>query len=169
MTRLLAAVLVAAALAVAGCGGGSNEPKTVSKDLYNAESDQVCSTLAERIRSAGSNDPQSPQDITKSANVLADLYGDLENKLEDLKLPTAVADRRGAAAYVQAVSRTGALLAQLRTSAKSLEDAAKAKDATKVAAAGNAVRAALDAFRAAQAQANQKALAYGYNLCGNLN
>ena len=169
IARLVAAALVAAALAVAGCGGGSDEPKTVSKDLYIAEADQVCASLADRIRTAGSNDPQSAKDITTSANVLADLYGDLQRKLGDIKPPTAAADRRGAAAYIQAVGRTGSLLAQLRTSAKSLEDAAKAKDATKVADAGNAVRGALDAFRAAQAQANQKALAYGFNLCGNLN
>ena len=169
MRRLLAAALLAAALAVAGCGGGSDEPKIVSKDLYIAEGDQVCASLADRFRSAGSNNPNTPQQITASANVLADIYGDLEQKLKDIKPPTAVADRRGATAYVAAVGRTGSLLGQLRSSAKSLEDAAKANDATRVTDAGNAVRGALDAFRASQARANQRALAYGFNLCGNLN
>jgi hypothetical protein len=165
----IGAALVAAALAVTGCGGGSDGPKTVTKDLYIAEADDVCAGLADRIRSAGSNSPQTPKDITDSANVLADLYGDLERRLQDVKLPTAVGDRRGATAYIQAVGRTGSLLGQLRSSARSLEDAAKAKDANKVADAGNAVRGALDAFRASQAQANQRALSYGFNLCGNLN
>jgi hypothetical protein len=167
--RAVAAALVAAAVLVAGCGGGSDEPKTVSKDLYVAEADQVCASFADRFRTAGANDPKTPGQITESAKVLADLYGDLETKLQDIKLPTTAADRRGATGYVAAVDHTGSLLGQLRSSAQSLEDAAKAKDATKVADAGNAVRAALDAFRAAQAQANQRALAYGFNLCGNLN
>ncbi len=168
MRRLLAAALVAAVL-LGGCGGGSDAPATVSKELYIAEADEVCADFAARFRGAGKNDPQNAHEITESAETLADIYGDLLGRLQDLKTPTAAADRRGAAAYIAAVGRTGSLLAQLRTSAKSLEDAAGKKDADKVAQAGTAVRSALDAFRASQAQANQRALAYGFALCGNLN
>jgi hypothetical protein len=164
----IAAALLAAAL-LAGCGGGSDEPKTVSKELYIAEGDEVCAGLADRIRSAGAENPQTPKDITESANVLADLYGKLLEGLQDLKPPTVAADRRGATVYLAAVGRTSSLLGQLRTSAKDFEEAAKGTDERKVAETGNEVRRALDAFRASQAQANQRALAYGYQLCGNLN
>ena len=169
MRRLVGAALVAAAL-LAGCGGGGpSQPKVVSKDLYIAEGDNVCASFADRFRTAGDNNPHNAHDITQAADTLANIYGDLEQGLKKIKPPTRAADRRGATAYIDAVSRTGGLLAQLRSSAQGLEDATAGKDPAKVTSAGNAVRSALDAFRAAQAQANQRALAYGFQLCGNLN
>jgi hypothetical protein len=164
----VAAALLAAAL-LAGCGGATDEPKVVTKDLYIAEGDNVCAGLSERINSAGASNPKTPTDIVDAANTLADLYGELLKGLRGVRLPTRAADRTGAAAYVAAVGRTDALLAQLRSSAKRFVDAVDAKDQNKIGQTGNDVRSALDAFRAAQAQANQRALIYGFNLCGNLN
>ena len=170
MRRAIAAALTAALL-LAGCGGGggSDAPKVVTKDLYIAQADEVCSGLSERFNSAGSSDPTTPKQIADSANVLADLYGDLAGSLKKLKLPTRNADRVGAQLYLTSVSDTNALLGQLRSSADSFVAAVAAKNRRKIESTGNDVRSALDAFRAAQAQANTRAIAYGFNLCGNLN
>jgi hypothetical protein len=166
----MAAALTAAVL-LAGCGGGggSDTPKVVTKDLYIAQADEVCAGLSERFNSAGASDPTTPKQIADSANVLADLYGDLAGSLKKLKLPTRNADRVGAQLYLTSVGDTNALLGQLRSSADSFVAAVAAKNRRKIESTGNDVRSALDEFRAAQAQANTRAIAYGFNLCGNLN
>jgi hypothetical protein len=166
--RAFAAALVAAAV-LAGCGGSSDTPKIQTKDDYIAAGDNVCAGLGDRFATAGATDPQTPKQIVDSADVLANLYGDLTKGLEGIRLPPRPADSKGAGAYVSAVRRTGPALAKLRSSAKSLQDAVAAKDQRKVALTGNDVRKALDEFRAAQAQGNQLARDYGFNLCGNLN
>jgi hypothetical protein len=168
--RAIAAALTAAVL-LAGCGGGggSDTPKVVTKDLYIAQADEVCAGLGERFNSAGASDPTTPKQIVDSANVLADLYGDLLKGLKKLKLPSRAPDRVGAQLYLTSVDSTNALLGQLQSSSKSFVSAVDAKDKRKIASTGNDVRSALDAFRAAQAQANTRAIAYGFNLCGNLN
>jgi hypothetical protein len=168
MSRAVAAALVLVVL-LAGCGGGDDQPKTMSKERYVAEGDVVCAGLTEKFAQAGATDPRTPQEIAQSADVLADLYGELRKGLQDIKLPTDPAERRGAAAYVAAVDRTDPALARLRSSAQRFVAAAGNDDRREVAAAGTAVRAALDAFRAAQAQADGRALDYGFNYCGNLN
>lgn len=170
MRRPIAAALLAAAVAVAvaGCGGGSDEPKTVSKDLYIAKADQVCAGLASNIRDAGAANPKTPKDITEASDVLADRYGDLLEKLQDLKPPTATADRRGATAYVASIARTDSHLGELRAAARGLEAAVDSKDKQRITTAGTAVQRALADFRSAQAQANQRALAYGFQVCSSL-
>ncbi|MGI9099175.1 MAG: hypothetical protein ACR2H2_11935 [Solirubrobacteraceae bacterium] len=166
MSRAIAAALAAATL-LAGCGG-DGEPKTVTKERYVAEGDNVCARLGDRFARAGATDPQTPQQIAESADVLADLYGKLLDGLQDITLPTDPADRRGAEAYVAAVRRTDPLLAGLRSSAQRFVTAAGAADTRELTQAGIAVRAALDALRAAQAQADGRALDYGFNYCGTL-
>lgn len=166
MSRSIAVALLVAAL-LAGCGG-EDEPKTMSKARYTAEADVVCAGLTARFADAGATDPQTPEEIEQSAAVLADLYGDLRKGLQDIRLPTDPAERRGAAAYLAAVGRTDPALARLRSSAQRFVAAAQGNDSAELAQSGNAVRAALDAFRAAQAQAERRALAYGFNHCGNL-
>jgi hypothetical protein len=165
--RPIAAALLVAAL-LPGCGG-DDQPKTMSKERYVAEGDVVCAGLTDKFAQAGATDPRTPQEIEQSADVLADLYGQLRKGLQDIKLPTDPAERRGAAAYVAAVGRTDPALARLRSSAQRFAAAAGNDDRREVAATGNAVRAALDAFRAAQTQADRRALDYGFNYCGNLN
>jgi hypothetical protein len=164
----IAAALVAVALAAGGCGGGSDEPKNVTKDLYIAKADQVCAGLASAISDAGADNPKTAKDISESADVLADRYGDLLKKLQDLKPPTAAADRRGATAYVAAIARTDSHLVQLRTAAGGLQDAVDSKDRQRITTAGTAVQRALADFRSAQAQADQRALAYGFTVCSSL-
>jgi hypothetical protein len=132
----IAAALVAVALVAGGCGGGSDEPKNVTKDLYIAKADQVCAGLASSIRDAGAANPKTPKDITDSADVLADRYGDLLKKLQALKPPTAAADRRGATAFVVAIAQTDAHLVQLRTAARELQTAVDSKDKQRITDAG---------------------------------
>jgi hypothetical protein len=168
MSRTVAAVL-ALVLLVAGCGGGGDEPKTMTKERYVADGDVVCAGLTDKFAAAGATDPRTPEEIAQSADVLADLYGQLRKGLQDIKLPADPAERRGAAAYVAAVRRTDPALTRLRSSAQRFVIAAQGQDGREIAAAGNAVRAALDAFRAAQAKADGRALDYGFDYCGNLN
>jgi hypothetical protein len=167
MSRPIVAALLVAVL-LGGCGG-DDQPKTMSKERYVAEGDVVCAGLTDKFARAGATNPQTPQEIAQSADVLADLYGELRKGLQDIKLPTDPAERRGAAAYVAAVDRTDPALTRLRSSAQRFVAAARGDDGREVAAAGNAVRGALDAFRAAQAQADGRALDYGFDYCGNLN
>lgn len=164
MRRLAAAALLAAAV-LAACGGGA--PKAQTKAGYVARADGVCADLRERFAAAGATDPQTPQQIKRSVDVLADLYGDLRRRLEDIPLPTAAADRRGAAAYLADVRRTDAQLARVRGAVRRFVDAAGG-DRQQAAQAGIAVRRELDAFRAAQTQAGRSALEYGFDVCGNL-
>jgi hypothetical protein len=168
--RPIAAALLAVAIALGagGCGGGDDEPATVTKDLYIARADQVCAGLASDISGAGAATPKTPQDITESAKVLAGAYGDLLKKLRDLKPPAAAADRRGAAAYVAAVARTDSHLVALRSAAEALQDAVDSKDKQRITNAGTAVQRALADFRSSQAQANQRALAYGFEVCPSI-
>jgi hypothetical protein len=166
--RLLAAALLAAAL-LTGCGGGDDQPKTISQERYVAEGDVVCAGLADRFATAGATDPTTPQQIAQSADVLADLYGDLRKGLRDITLPTDPTERRGAAGYLTAVGRTDPALRRLRSSAQRFVTAAAGDDRRELTQSGNEVRAALDAFRAAQAQAERRAVDYGFNYCGNLN
>jgi hypothetical protein len=168
MSRAIAAAVLVAML-LTGCGGGGDDqPKTMSKDRYLAEGDLVCARLTDRFARAGATDPQTPQDVVQSADVLAGLYGELRKGLQDIRLPTDPVERRGAAAYVAAIRATDPTLVRLRSSAQRFVAAAGADDARELAQAGIAVRAALDAFRAAQAQANRRALDYGFDSCGNL-
>jgi hypothetical protein len=166
MSRTIGAALLAAVV-LAGCGG-SNEPRTMSKARYVAEGDSVCAQLTDRFARAGATDPQTPQQTAQAAGVLADLYGELRQGLQAIKLPADRAERSGAAAYVAAVDRTDATLASLRASAERFVAAADAGEPPELTQAGNAVRAALDTFRAAQAQADRRALDYGFDYCGNL-
>jgi len=168
VTRPRAVALLVAVLALAGCGAGDDRPETMSKARFVAEGDVVCAGLTDRFARAGATDPQTPAEIEQSADVLADLYGDLRKGLQDITLPTDPAERRGAAAYLSAVRRTDPALARLRSSAQRFVAVAGGNDPRELTQAGNAVRAALDAFRAAQAQAERRALDYGFDYCGNL-
>jgi len=170
--RPVAAALLAAALvpAAAGCGGGgSDEPKSVSKDVYIAKADEVCARLANSIRGAGAADPKTPEDITQSADVLADAYGDLLKKLQGLKPPSAAAERRGAGSYVATVAQTDSHLVELKAAARELQAAVASKDKQRITNAGTAVQRALADFRTAQAQSDQQAVAYGFQVCGTIN
>ena len=159
--------LLAAGLLLAGCGG-SDEPKTMSKAQFVVEGDVVCAKLSDRFARAGATDPQTPQQTAEAANVLADLYDELRRGLQDIRLPDDRAERSGAVAYVAAIRRTDTTLEALRGSAQRFVAAADVGEPRELTQAGNAVRTALDEFRAAQANADRRAIDYGFDYCGNL-
>ena len=64
--------------------------------------------------------------------------------------------------------RSEPLLDRLRAAADAFLEAAKSERRAELARAGNALRVALDAFRAARATSDGLAVEYGLNLCGNL-
>jgi hypothetical protein len=159
----LAALLLVAALLVSGCGGGG--PQT--QEQFVDDADAVCESLAERFATAGETDPRTPQEIARSNRVLAELYGDLRSKLEEIELPEGDG-RAGARAYVDAVRQTDAPLQRLQAASGALVAAAGGRDPRALTQAGNDVRSALDAFRGAAAVADRLAIDYGFNVCGNI-
>lgn len=164
LRRLLPAALLALAL-LAGCGGDSG-PQT--KEGFINEADSVCEKLAGQFAEAGSQQPGTAPEIAKANNVLADLYEQLADGLGDVRLPDSGAPRTQAQAYVASVTGARPLLARLRTTSAGFLDAAKSNDAQALALAGNNLRSALDAFRAARANSDRLAVDYGLNFCGNL-
>ncbi len=163
MSRVVVAAVLAAML-LAGCGG---EPGPVTKDRYVADADEVCAEFRERF-AAGTTDPATPQEIVRSADALADRYGEFVDRIQDIRLPTDPAERRGAAAYVAELRRNEPLLRRLRSAAQRFAAASEGDDRQALTQAGIEVRSALDAFRAGQARADRRALAYGFSVCGNL-
>jgi hypothetical protein len=166
VNRLRAGVLVALLSAglVAGCGA---DGKKQTKDGFIGEADIVCAGVADNLQRKGSTDPKTPEDIAQANNVLADAYGQLRDGLSKIELPGG-ADRAGAKAYVDSVTRTGPWLAKLRSSGQALVDAVNGTDPRALSRAGTDVRAALDGFRRARADSDLLAVQYGFNLCGNL-
>jgi hypothetical protein len=165
--RTLSLALVALALLVAGCGGGGDSGPQTKEGFIN-DADNVCENLAGKFADAGSQSPGTASDIAKANDTLADLYDKLANGLTGVRLPVASAARRGAAGYVGSVRAADPLVAQLRATGAAFVAAAKTNDAQKFAVAGDNVRAALDAFRAARAKSDTLAVSYGLNFCGNL-
>ncbi len=163
-SRLLAALFSLTVL-LAACGGGS-APQT--REGFISAADGVCQKLFGEIAQAGSADPKTPEQIAEANTVLANLYERLSRDLADVPLPEEGAARRGAEAFVASVRRADPLLVRMRAAARRFEVAARAGDAQAAATAGNDVRSALDAFRAARAESDRLAVDYGLNFCGNL-
>jgi hypothetical protein len=165
VSRTIAAAVLAAAL-LAGCGGG--EPRTVTKDRYIVDADEVCAELGEGFAAGAAQGSATPRGIAREAEALADRYGELVDRIDEIRLPSDPADRRGAAAYVGELRRNVSLVRRVSSAASRFADLSDGGEEEQAAQAGIEVRQALDAFRAGQARADRRALAYGFNACGNL-
>jgi hypothetical protein len=167
VNRLKTGVVVAllSAGVLAGCGGEDSTPQ--SKEQFIAEADVVCAGVAEDLRRKGATEPETAQEIAQANNILADTYGKLGEGLSKIELPVG-ADRRGAQAYVDSVSRTDPLLGKLKSSSRALVEAVNGSDRRALTIAANDVRAALDGFRKARADSDLLAVRYGLDVCGNL-
>jgi hypothetical protein len=166
LRRTLPLALALIAL-LAGCGGSEDKgPQT--KEGFIVAADGVCQNLASDLAAAGSANPQTPQQVAEANTVLADLYGRLVDGLVKVRLPESGAPRRQAQAFVASVRTADPLVERLRTVSQDFVAAAETKDRQATATAGNEVRSALDAFRAARANSDRLAIGYGMNLCGNL-
>jgi hypothetical protein len=166
LRRTLPLALLLIALLV-GCGG-SEDTGPQTKEGFIAAADGVCQDLAGDLAAAGSANPLTPQQVAEANDVLADLYGKLVAGLVKVRLPETGAPRRQAQAFVASVRTADPLVERLRTASKDFVTAAKTKDRQATAVAGNEVRSALDAFRAARANSDRLAIGYGMNFCGNL-
>jgi hypothetical protein len=151
---------------LAGCGGGDTGPQT--KEGFISAADGVCENVQSDIQRAGAADPQTPQQVAEANNVLADLYGKLADDLAKVRLPDTGAARRRAQTFVASIRGADPLVEKLRAASKDFVTAAESNDKQAAATAGNEVRSALDAFRAARARSDRLALQYGLNICGNL-
>jgi hypothetical protein len=165
LRRTLPIALLATAL-LAGCGGGDTGPQT--KEGFISAADGVCENVQSDIQRAGAADPQTPQQVAEANKVLADLYGKLADDLAKVRLPEAGTARRQAQMFVASVRTADPLVEKLRAASKDFVTAAESQDRQAAATAGNEVRSALDAFRAARATSDRLALQYGLNICGNL-
>jgi len=165
--RLLPLALMLAALLVAGCGGGEEKgPQT--RAGFIAAADGVCSDASTDLAEAGSDNPKTPSDIAKANDVLADIYGKLADGISDVELPATGAARRDAQAFVSSVKAADPLAQRLRTVSKDFEQAVDKNDRNAITASGSQVRSALGAFRAARADSDRRAIAYGLQVCGSL-
>ena len=165
LRRTLPIALLVLAL-LAGCGGSDDPPQT--KAGFIADADGVCESLAGEFEQAGAQQPTTPQEVAQANDVLADLYGRLADRLDDVRLPARDPARRQAQQYVASVRRAVPLLENLRAASARFVEAAREDDARALATSGNEVRRALDTFRAAQAASDRRAIGLGLNLCGNL-
>jgi hypothetical protein len=161
----LLAVLLGICLLVGACGG-DDTPQT--KESFILEADGVCESFLDEFSEAGAQDPGTAKEVADANKVLADLYERFGERLGEVELPAAGAARTQAKAYVDSVRRSEPLLDRLRQTADDFLQAARGSNARALQTAGNALRQALDAFRAARSQSDQLAVAYGLNLCGNL-
>lgn len=161
---LIAVVLTA--VVVVGCGGGDPAPQT--KEGFVSAADDVCQDLFSDFARASSNEPDTPQEVADANDELADLYERLSDRLGDVPLPASGAARTGAQGFVASVRAVVPLLDDLRAASSRFVEAAEARDRAAATRAGNDVRNALDAFRAARAESDRRAVRYGLTFCGNL-
>ena len=162
--RSLTTVLLAAVL-LAGCG---DDPGPQTKEGFISAADDVCQELFSDFARASSNEPDTAREVADANNELADLYERLADRLEDVPLPESGAARTGAQRFVTSVRAAVPLLENLRAASARFVEATEARDRTAATRAGNDVRNALDAFRAARAESDRRAIRYGLTFCGNL-
>ncbi|MBW3607896.1 MAG: hypothetical protein KY463_06010 [Actinobacteria bacterium] len=162
---VLVLTLVAGLALLSGCGG-DDAPQT--KESFILEADGICESFAGEFSEAGLKDPGTPKEVADANHVLADLYERFGERLSDVELPASGAARTQAQAYVNSVRRSEPLLDRLREASDAFLQAAEGTDRQALSVAGNNLRRALDAFRATRAASDRLAVAYGLNLCGNL-
>ncbi|MBW3653858.1 MAG: hypothetical protein KY433_09760 [Actinobacteria bacterium] len=163
--RTLTAALLVTVL-LAGCGGDDAGPQT--KEGFISAADAVCEDLFSEFSQARSAQPRTPQEIADANDRLADTYERLADRLSDVRLPESGPARTQAQAFVASVRAAEPVLDRLRAASRRFVEAARAGDRQAVAQAGNDVRSALDAFRAARARSDRLAVRYGLDFCGNL-
>ncbi len=167
-TRVLDAlvlVLVAAVALLSGCGGDDG-PQT--KEGFILEADGVCESFVGEFSEAGSQNPATAKGVADANKVLADLYERFGERIGELRLPAGGAARTQAQAYVNSVRGSKPQLDQLRLASDDFLEAAEVGEARALQTAGADLRSALDAFRATRSSSDRLAVAYGLNLCGNL-
>ena len=162
--RSLTAVLLAALL-LAACG---DDPGPQTKEGFISAADDVCQDLFSDFARASSNEPDTPKEVADANKELANLYERLSDRLGDVPLPEQGAARSGAQGFVGSVRAALPLLENLRAASDRFVEAAEKRDRAAATRAGSDVRDALDAFRAARAESDRRAVRYGLTFCGNL-
>ncbi|HEV2775451.1 MAG TPA: hypothetical protein VGV90_07655 [Solirubrobacteraceae bacterium] len=161
----LVLLLAPGLLALGGCGG-DDTPQT--REGFILEADGVCESFVDEFTEAGSQSPGTPKEVANANRVLADLYERFSERMSEVRLPAGGRARTQAKAYVDSVRRSRPLLDRLRAASAEFLAAAESRDTRALQTAGNDLRQALDAFRASRSASDRLAVAYGLNLCGNL-
>lgn len=162
---VLVVLLVAGLALLSGCGGDKG-PQT--KEGFILDADGVCEDFVGEFRDAGSASPATAKEVADANKVLADLYGRFSDAMGKVRLPASGTARTQAKAYVDSVRASEPLLDRLRSASDAFLQAAGGQDRQALTVAGSNLRIALDRFRATRARSDTLAVAYGLNLCGNL-
>ena len=164
-TLALVLVLAAGPVLLNGCGGDDG-PQT--KEGFILDADGVCESFVDEFEDAGAKNPGTAKEVAEANKVLADLYERFSERMVKVRLPDAGSARTQAQAYVDSVRRSQPTLKRVRSASDEFLEAAEGTDARALSNAGNDLRSALDAFRATRSASDRLAVAYGLNLCGNL-
>ena len=129
LKRTLVAVPLAAALAAAGCGGGSDAP---SKEEFAKKADAICADLEKESNALGKSNPTSVSAIADFAAKARTTAEDGVKRINDLEVPSG-SDGDKAKQWQQAI--TADAEQKLIPALDELEKAAKANDTKAVVAA----------------------------------
>lgn len=161
MRRSLAAVILLATLALAGCGGeDKDDGKIESKADFVAAADKICVERDERSK-ALSREPGT--DVGRLARDLAAAYMTSITKLEALALPPG-ADRAGAQKYVESVSAMRRPVQRMKLSA---EKFGASDTVAEIKVAGTELGTNINTVQAISDLADQNARMYGMKSCGD--
>jgi hypothetical protein len=152
----ISAIVMAALLALAGCGGGGDDESTAQKPattettptLTKAElisqGDAICAEVNAAVGSVGGSGAEVPDQITQASS----LYTGMVERLEGLGEPT---EKAGYADFIAAAEGLAQVEGEVKVAAESSDTAALGEAATKAAPA-------LEEFESAAA-------AYGFQKC----
>lgn len=129
------ALLAAAALLVAGCGGGDKAP---TKAQYGRNASRVCAQLEKKTNDAAQGSPTTPDQIAAYADRLARVLDDGVQSLDNVQRPDGK-DGDAAKAYVDELRKQ--IDGQVKPALTDLKNAAKKRDTAGVQAAARRIRA----------------------------
>jgi hypothetical protein len=157
--------ILAAALALGGCGGGGEAAATIkTKADFIAAGDRICRDRDDRsLRLARTADRDG--NLARLTGGLADIYAATIAKLQALPLPPG-ADRAGAQKFVRSVASMSRPVQRMKASAQNLAAVAAAKRAPAAKKAAERLQLDVNTVQAIGDLADQNARLYGFRRCG---
>jgi hypothetical protein len=158
----LTSLVVAAALALAGCG--DDTPKIKSKADFVAAADRICvdrDASTTRLKT----DLNTDDDLAKLSGGLARIYDQAITKLEAVPLPPG-SGRAGAQKYVHAISALRDPVKRMEAASTGLEAAIKTRRTAALKDAGERLQTSVNTVQVLGDVADAAAREYGMHNCG---